>query len=459
MANNFFELVSDSFFNPFVNKNKRLNYDLLKLLNDKMSLDNLSVVKEDIVSWMLDYLENCPINLHDNETDEVLDNKTFCYNQIRYFVKCGWLVEDYDGLKVTYQLDENGIKLLDTMDNIVKEDTKTLEFSGFVYNIYNNLYNFRFDHSVDIVEQVYASSKELNSMLRGLNVNIKKYLTKLISENGNKPKEVLNTLFYEYYKKVVVKAFKNFREKDNPSKYKLYIENKIDDLLEDINLDSMINNYINVKYDGVKNEDNLIEAKEFYTTRLEYISQQFEDIEDYINMLNKKNTKYISTSQSRLNFLLNEETDIEGRIIEVLKGLEYTNEEFFLDSYFNLYSKGNLDGDSLYKPVSRKTKTKSLDSLEDFVFDEEEIKKNIDKLFKDNQYSINSINEFVFMKLNGNTKIYASSIKIKDFNELLKLFLVKIYFANSLVNYNVEELEKNFKVLGYRLNDFIIEVK
>ena len=56
-------------------------------------------------------------------------------------------------------------------------------------------------------------------------VNIKKFLTKLISENKAKPREILETICFDYQKKVVLKAFNNFRGKDNPAKYKIYIEN------------------------------------------------------------------------------------------------------------------------------------------------------------------------------------------------------------------------------------------
>ena len=199
MANNFFELVNDVFFNPLANGNKRTNYDLLQLINNKMSLDNLQVSKEDIVFWICDYLENCPIKLFDDETNSLeADIKTFAYNKVRYFVKCGWLVEDFEGVSVTYQLDENGIKLLSAMENAVKDDTKSLEFSGYVYSIYNSLYSFNMDHAVDIIEQVYNSSRELDSMLRGLNVNIKKFLAKLIMENKAEPKEILETIFFDY---------------------------------------------------------------------------------------------------------------------------------------------------------------------------------------------------------------------------------------------------------------------
>lgn len=460
MANNFFELVNDGFFNPFTNVNKRYNYDLLQLINNKMSLDNLQVGKEEIVDWIVDYVDNCPIEMFDDETNEEdSDIRAFAYEKVRYFVKCGWLIEDFEGIRVTYQLDENGIKILAAMEKAVKDDTKSLEFSGYVYNIYNNLYYFNFDHTVDIIEQVYNVSKELNSMLRGLNVNIKKFLAKLIREHEAMPKEILETIFFDYQKKVVLKAFKNFREKDNPSRYKLYIEKRIEELFKDNKMDLMISNYIKVKCDGIYSIENSDTARAFFTTRLNYISEQFEEIEEYISMLDKRNTKYITTAQSRLNFLLNEETDIEGRIIECLKCMGNVDDSFFEDSYFNLYATGNIDEYSLYKPISRKTKPKPEPLVDDFTDDPAEIKKLVDKLFKDNEFSVFNINEFVKMKLENNNQIHAKDIKIKDFDDLLRVFLIQLYSENTTIIYTIKYLDDYYKALGYKMKDYIIERK
>ncbi len=90
MANNFFDLVKDEFFLPFTNQNKRINYDLLQLLNSKMSLENIQVEKEQMAEWVVDYLENCPISFINDETNEIeKDNRSLAFDKIHYFVRCG----------------------------------------------------------------------------------------------------------------------------------------------------------------------------------------------------------------------------------------------------------------------------------------------------------------------------------------------------------------------------------
>ena len=462
MANNFFDLVKSNFFNPFANGDIRANYDLLVLFNNKMSLDNLQVGKEELVDWIVEYVDNCPVKLFDDETQRIEnDLRTWALDKIRYYVKCGWLIEDFEGIKVTYQLDENGIKLLSAMENAVKDDTKSLEFSGYVRNIYVHLCSsFNYDHSSATIEQVYESGKQLNSMLRGLNVNIKKFLTKLISENKATPKEILQTIFFDYQKKVVLKAFNNFRGKDNPAKYKNYIENRIDELLDVVNLEKMVNNYISIKCDNDASEENKETAREFFTVRLNYIKDLFEDIEEYIEMLDRRNTKYVMTAQSRLNFLLNEESDIEGRIIGCLKGIDnISDDDFFDDDFFDIFIGSNIDENSLYKPVNKKTRVKADPIVDEYDDNTDEIEKMKEQLFKYNEYSVYAINKYVLSQLGNNNQIHAKDITVNEFKDILFLFLIELYSANLNVDYKVYHLEESYRVLGYKMKDYIIERK
>lgn len=220
----------------------------------------------------------------------------------------------------------------------------------------------------------------------------------------------------------------------------------------------MINNYLKVKFDGASSQEYYWEAKEFFEIRLNYIRNQFEDIEEYIQILDKRNTKYITTAQSRLNFLLNEETDIEGRIIECLKGLVDVDDDFFEESHVELYSGLNIDEYSLYTPTTRKAKP-SPEPIEEYEIDTEEVLKLSEMLFQNNIYSVSEINKFVIEELGSANQIHAKNIKVKEFSDILRIFLVQIYSGNKDIDYTVTYLNESYKVLGYRLKDYIIERK
>ncbi len=462
MANNFFDLVKDNFFIPLTGKNRRLNYDILYLIYSNVSLDNLVLYKDQIVEWIVDYLEKCPIVLIDDEDDkEETDTSTYAYNKIRYFTRYGWLDADTDGLQVTYQINDAAVKLIKLMNDMVIEDEKPIEFSGYVYSIYSGLCDNNTDRSVAITEQIYKSSRELNATLLGLNNSIKNFLTKLLNNNEATPREILKVLLHDYQKKIILKAFKNFREKDNPAKFKAGIITRIDEWLSDARMQKNIDNYIMLKCDNKNNVENRKLGYRFFYESLMYIREQFEIIEEMLAKLNDKNTKYITTAKSRLNFLLNEETDIEGRINDVLKGIcNIFENDFYESTSLNIYANGNIDDKSLFTPRQniRKIIVDTDELVEEYLSDIELNELN-EKMFKENEFSVYKINEFVMSKLEYSEQIHAKDIEINNFDDIVKLFLVQLYSENPSVEYYVISLEDTFIANGYKLKDYIVERK
>lgn len=459
MDNNFFNLVKDNFFNPLTGQNKVINYKLLNLINNKMSLDNLTVDKDTIVNWIEEYLDDNPVDIYDTDNMELVeDNHEKALNRFNYYFKCGWLLQEIDGYKYTYQFDENGINILKAMNESLENENATLEFSGYVYNIYSLLnYNFNYDHSVEIVEQTYKNVEELNRMLKGLSSSIKKYLNKLLNENKDNPKEILEVLFKDYYERVVIKAFTNFRQKDNPSRYKNQIQNRIEELLEENNLNKMINNYIKVKCNDINNSDNRELAISFFKDKLDIIYDFFENVEMYLDMLDGKNTKYVNTAESRLMFLLNENTDIEGKINNCLKGLSELDNKFYETPNFELFVNKNIDENSLSEPIKRKAKMIQDPIIDTPIISEEEIESIKNKLFNNDEYSIKKIDDFVLKLLGSNNKINSKEIKIKEFDDLLKIFLACIYSSDKNISYNIIFKSNIYNVLNYRIREFEIE--
>ncbi len=84
-----------------------------------------------------------------------------------------------------------------------------------------------------------------------------------MSDNTLTPREILEQLLVEYQDKVIMKVFNNLRKKDNPNRYKSFIIERIDTLLEDNNLQVLINEYIQTKNNGVMSPENIQEAEEF----------------------------------------------------------------------------------------------------------------------------------------------------------------------------------------------------
>ena len=463
MKTSFFELVNDKFFSPFTSVNKNLNYDLLCLINSKMNNEMKQFPRDEVLSWLIDYLENCPISIIDDETgkNDSTDIKIVASNKLRYFLSCGWLVDENDSktLKTTYQMDSNAIIILNAMEEIVKNDTRPVEYTGYVYNIYSSLKNFQFTHSTDIVEQMYKNTKELMDRLRGLNVSIKKYLRNLIANDSLSPREILEQFLVEYQDKVVLKTFDNLRIRDNPSKYKNSIINGIKSLLEEPNFSKMVEEYINKKKNGEKNEENQKEAEAFFSESLEYVLEQFKCIEDNLESLNRRNTKYATTAKSRIAFLLNEEVDIEGKIIDLLKNIAKTDDYIDEDTPFSLFDLGKLDENSLYTP---RTKRKKVSVQIDVVYrdvDEIELQKARERLLNETRFNCSSVDKFIRRQLGERKSITASQMKIDGMEDLIMVFLAGLYSQNKMVSYTITYNSKTFNWQDKMITDYIVERK
>ncbi len=463
MSTNFFEFVNEKFFLPLTGINKRLNYDLLCLINLKMNNEMKQFPRDEVLSWLVDYLENCPSNIYDDESGEIesADIKTIASKKLRYFLKYGWVVDENDNklLKTTYQMDSNAIIILNAMEEIVKNDTRPVEYTGYVYSIYSALKNFQTAHSTDIVEQMYKNTKELIDRLRGLNVSIKKYIRKLLANESLTPREILDQFLVEYQDKVILKTFDNLRIKDNPAKYKHSIIDKIKSLFERDNFSNMVGEYINKKKNGIVNEENQKEAESFFREALGYVLDQFNDIEDNLENLNKRNTKYATTAKSKIAFLLNEEVDIEGKIIELLKNIAQSDDYVDDMGLFSIFDFGKLDENSLYTPrIRRRNATSQLDYVIDPVA-EVELKKSREKFINETKFNCRSIDKFISKQLGERNSMTASQMNICDSEDLIKVFLAGLYSQNKIVSYSITYNQKVFYCKDKLITDYIVEKK
>ncbi len=212
MDKNFFDLVRDNFFRPLSGATKRINYEILQLINNNLEEGMEFVEKSEIINWIIEYFKWRPeLSLWNEETEKMeTDVKTFATNKLAYFERAGWfLTEKTNDFKVVYQLDPVAIEILRAMKHVEINETRPIEYSGYVYNIYTMLENFDIEHGTDGVEQIVEASKRLNDSLRGINNSIKRYINALLSTEDSNPNEILKTLLEDYHENVVSRAFEN----------------------------------------------------------------------------------------------------------------------------------------------------------------------------------------------------------------------------------------------------------
>ena len=458
MGTTFFNLVKDNFFRPLSGSTKEVNYQLLQMINNNMKDSMEYIERSKIVDWIIDFCNLRPKSIMvDDETEvQETDVKKFAANKVAYFEKAGWLSsERTNDFKVVYQLESAAIEILNAMKSVETGESRPIEYTGYVYNIYSLLANFNIDQGTVIIEQMLEASKRLNDSLRGINSSIKKYLTALLHNENNGINEILDTLLIDYQKNVINRAFTNLRITDNPSRYRNGIIAKLDELLYE-HLGQLMDNYIKVKCGGERTSDHYEEAQIFIINALNEIKGQFENIDAAINLLDDRNTKYVTTATARLRYLMNDSVDIEGRVYDILKAINEQNISDDDGFEFSIKEFGRVDELSLLNYNRRKGKAISKIVSEKPKIDSMEIEREKARLLRQTQFSIRSINKFICDLLSERQSVEAKDIEINNYDDLIKLFLAQIYAGSEYVQYDVEFKDEYFEFQQTQLTNFTI---
>ncbi len=458
MNNSFFKIVESTFFNVFSGKNREINYELLQLINDRMKNDFDSYEKSEILSWIKEYIDNHPsFKKVDDEDEEIefQDNKDWAKAKINYFVKAGWLSSETIGFKQVFTMNSAGIAILSAMSDVVRNETKPIEYTGYVYNIFNNLKHFEMSKSTAYIEMLERIASEFNNSLRSVNLSIKKYINSLLKNHDNSAKSILRTLLEDYHDNVVAKVFTNLRTGDNPSKYKSEIIFIIDDLLDN-KFNGLVENYLKTK----KSKDRY-EAEKYIRDALYSIRDIFTNVNDNIDTLNVKNEKYVQSANARIQFLLNDDKNVEGIIYNILQQFESENIDENKEFPFGLKEVGRIDENSIYQYTRRKLSGPVKSNFVMPVVDEKYKQQEIERIKRSIKFNVKNVDKWILNKLGDSECIEAKQIEIKEYDELIILFLAMAYAINGISHYKVDYKDAcGFVVFkNSRLENFIIRRK
>lgn len=458
MNKSFFDFVKTNFFRPLSGIHKEVNYQLLKLLNEKMQESMEYVDRSDVLDIIIDYFKYHPgVDMYDDETEECeTDIKKLAAAKVAYFEKTGWLsTERGNNFKVAYQMEPAAIEILTAMERVENRELKPVEYSGFVNTIYTLLKNFDITQSTATIEQLARASQELNNSLRSINKTIKAYLDDLLSDDSLTMKEILDKILNSYQNNVVGKAFYNLRVVYNPANHKNDVIKLIDTLLYE-KMGQMIENYLSVKALDKSDCKVLNDAQQYIVETLTAIREQFENIDTVVNILNDRNTKYITTATSRIKYLMDEGVDFEGKINAILKIIDKSTfgDEDTLE--FRLREYGKIDDNSLYSYSRRGGRVKSQIAAVKPTIDQAELENEKLRLKRQIEFSLKSIDDYIGKLLEGNTSIEAKDVKINSDTELLKLFYAQMYAGSEYVHFDVE-FKEDFLVYGNkRMSNYVI---
>lgn len=447
---NFFNFVPYNFFSPLSSIDREIYSNILFLIYQKSQFRNsYTFTKEELLDLIEEFfIENNNQDLQ--ETDEKQtnprDKATYIFRKLK---SCGWIDTEYgENGQILINLEDYAIALINTYINF--NTNNNFELSSHVYSIYQSMKNLEIEQAYLTLTDIEQRGRNLINRLKSLNSNIKKYIKKVTKlENtteSNQINQILTDLLGEYKENIIDKAYYYMKTNDNPIKYKR----------EFLSLCEIrrtpIERQIITKQIMTKDNITLEEAEEKYDKILDFLENIFDTVIKLMEEIDRKNTKYINTAIGRIKIILNNDSNIEGLLLSILKNHHQLSPT---DLNINLTNIKSLNQNSLYTP------RKQYQVKNNAFLLEETIPKEVDALFKQQlekniKFSKPNIEKYITSKLAEKEKLTVNDFDLTNKDEFITLLLIFI-FSDELNNkYKVKWGEEE-QLGNILLPKFIIE--
>ena len=457
-----FSIIPDNLFSPLASANRYLYAEII-FITYKMVQNGLSygIDKDILVDEIESILRERNIeNLEEELGESSLSFKDKANSLVRKLVDYGWVYkETTNNYKEIINFNDYAIIIIDSLKKIINKET--LEYQGNIISIYHLLYSSENIDNGILLKQVFENTKEIIGALKTLNANIKKYIDALTKQQT--PEEIMEALFVDYMINIIDKSYHRLRTSDNISKYRPKIISKLEELSTDnIFIDGAVKFFIE-EY-GLKD---LEEGKEKVINIIQEVIYAFNNLDDIMEEIDSKNSKYQRAAVMRAKFLLNNSRDLVGQVKRILKFASdsYKDSEIKLTEdtleelmdLFTLYTHGYIDESSLYTSnEGKKSFAPKALILKDFSKEEREKRVGKFRLKQEKQYNLEKVNKIVLELLGEKTRIYASDIAVNEIEEFIKIIYIRLYASSILAKYRLVKREDMVNVEGYSFKNFEI---
>lgn len=460
-----YEIVPDNFFSPLSSPGKMVYWECIKRLFAITSRQLSFGVERDVLVDDLDFYFEFDFaadmqDLGDMQSGDqaVASSRDKANQMLRRLENCGWIYTEVDYSYVQrVNFRDYAIQIIQTLKQI--ETAKTPEYQGYIYTIYN-LSRAKGNPGLALT-QIVENTDRLITGLKSLNANIKKYIDDLTKHST--VSEILDALLNDYYTNVVDKAYHRLMTSDNVSKFR-------PEIISNLEANSQNSRYLNsaAKELAEMYEISENEAKQMALGMLHNVIETLRQMDDILEQINTKNSRYQKAAIGRARFLLSSADDIRGQLKDIICAL---NDSFNDDGYsdyntvyelaetdrlIRLFSWDYLDTDSLYAPRQGKTEFIPQDIEAHKISESERRRRKAEFEEKlKNVLSPGHINQYVQEVLGDNDCVRASELPLDEGDTFIRMIYIRLYGSRKFMGYVVEPGEMIEKD-GFRFRDFVI---
>ena len=457
-----FHIIDEHFFVPLASPNKLVYWECICKLFSVMDHQLSFGVERDVLVEELQYYfeqtQAAELEGEDVEGKSARDKANWMLRKLENY---GWIDIETDKSYVQrVNFKEYAVKVIRTLLEIA--EGKQIEYQGYIYTIYS-LVRSATDNPGIVLLSIVENTDMLITGLKNLSSSIKHYIDELTRYKT--PAEIMNVLFNDYIENIVDKAYHRLLTSDNVSKFR-------PEIIERLESKSRSKAYVDKASEelaGIR-EISKEEAEELVYHYIHQVVDAFQNMDEILSEINRKNTQYQRAAINRAKFYLIGGEDVRGQLKEILSGM---NEEInrdtmdlngiyrieFMDEIIRIYSSAVIDEKSFYTPIEGKKIFEPATILEeepDLEFRNEKMRKMLEKLAR--VLNPEKVNDYVEKQLGDRQDMLASELPLGNTDDFVKMIYIRLYGQRKNMKYSIAVKEMKEKD-GYRFTDFMIHRK
>ena len=460
-----FHILPDNFFGPLAAPGKIVYWECICRLFSVTSRQLSFGVERDILVDELQYYFDSSLSadMPEEELEETgaMTSRDKANFMLRRLESYGWIYTDVDYSYVQrINFRDYAVQIIKTLINV--SDEKRAEYQGYIYTIYNLARAGGNNPGLGLL-QIAENTDALITGLKSLNANIKRYIDELTRHST--VAEIMNALLNDYYTNVVDKAYHRLLTSDNVSKFR-------PEIVERLEAHSRNKRFLHAASQELAElkEITTEEADEMVLELLHDVIDAFRRMDDILDEINKKNTRYQRAAINRARFLLSSSEDIRGQLKDILtfmnnqvqeKKLDYNSiyELEEMDRLIKIFYWDYLDMNSVYVPSEGKKEFIPQElplQIPDEEARNEKRKRMSEKLA--HVLSPEKIASYVKEQMGDRTSMLASELPLSQGDTFIKMIYVRLYGQRKKVPYQLN-LKEFVEKEGFRFRDFEILLK
>lgn len=457
-----FHIIDEHFFVPLASPNKVVYWECICKLFSVMDHQLSFGVERDVLVEKLQYYfeqtQAAELEGEDVEGKSARDKANWMLRKLENY---GWIDIETDKSYVQrVSFKEYAVKVIRTLLEIA--EGKQIEYQGYIYTIYS-LVRSATENPGIVLLSIVENTDMLITGLKNLSSSIKHYIDELTRYKT--PAEIMNVLFNDYIENIVDKAYHRLLTSDNVSKFR-------PEIIERLESKSRSKTYVEKACEELASirEISRDEAEELVYHYIHQVIDAFQNMDEILSEINRKNTQYQRAAINRAKFYLIGGEDVRGQLKEILSGM---NEEInqddmdlngiyrigFMDQLIRIYSSAVLDEKSLYTPIEGKKTFEPemlLDEEPNRELRNEKMRRMLEKL--ERVLNPEKVNNYVEKQLGDRMEMLASELPLGNTDDFVKMIYIRLYGQRKNMKYTIE-VKEMIKKDGYQFTDFTIHRK